>query len=376
MPQPIRVLVVEDSAFMRHVLCRKIEADPRFKVIATAEDGLDGVEKAVSLKPDVMTLDIEMPVLNGIDALKRIVRSTAVPVIMVSAQTQAGARATLDALALGAVDFVPKANGAPFIHEKLAAAALSRAATVKPTSEAAATIRPGRDQRARPGPAHTAPTPAKEPEGRPAKSAPRSGSTLLRLANDVGSVSPRIIVIGSSTGGPQALESILRQCPAEFPVPIVVAQHMPPTFTAALAERLHAGCPPRIVEAKHGDTLRAGTVYIAPGGMQMRVSGSAIDIAADAGESFYKPSVSVLSASAFAACGSATMGIMLTGIGADGAKEFAAIRNAGGWTIAQDQETCAVYGMPRSVIEADGASEVLPLPAIGYRLRDILSRLR
>lgn len=335
----IRVLVVDDSPFMRGVLPAKIEADPRFKVVGTAVDGRDAIEKTLAPSPDVVTLDIDMPNMNGIDALKEIVKQSTASVIMLSARTEQGAAITLEALSLGAVDFIPKSRGVDRIHEKLLAAVeartqKSRLATARP----AAAIR------------QTAP--------------PRAAGGAR--------VNAKICVIGSSTGGPQALQTVLSQLPDNLPVPVVVAQHMPPNFTKALAQRLNDTCKPKVVEATDGMTLSKGTVYISPGGMQTRVTAGEIKVSPDQGESLYKPSVDVLAESARGAFGKNVLGVMLTGMGADGAMEFAKLRKLGGYNISQDQASCVVYGMPRSLVESGGADEVLPLDQIGMRIRSAL----
>ena len=332
----IRVLVVDDSAFMRSALTRNIERDKRFKVIDTAADGREGVEKALRLKPDVVTLDVEMPVMNGIDALKEIVARSSIPVIMVSAVTESGAKTTMEALEFGAIDFIPKARGADLIHEKLFAAVTANLA------------------RKRPGP---------RPLSAPAAAPPsRADSPVFRGT-------PKILVIGSSTGGPQALQEVIGQLPANLPVPIVIAQHMPPQFTLALAKRLDAICPPKVVEATHGEPLVNGTVYIGPGGMHLRVTSTIIKVELEKGESLYKPSVDVLAESVLAAFGKNVLGVMLTGMGNDGMREFVKLHRAGAYNLVQDQASCVVYGMPRAVADAGGADEVLPLEKIGPRIR-------
>jgi two-component system chemotaxis response regulator CheB len=309
MADPIRVLVVDDSAFMRRALTRNIELDSRFKVIDTAVDGRDGVEKALRLQPDVMTLDVEMPVMNGLEALREIVARSFIPVVMVSAVTESGAKTTMEALEIGAVDFVPKANGADLIHEKLFAAAN----------------------------ANLARRPYGQRPQRPSVSMPPS-----RLDAPVFRGHPKIIVIGSSTGGPQALQALIGQLPVNLPVPVVIAQHMPPQFTLALAKRLDACCPPKVVEAKHGDPLVNGTISIGPGGMHLRVTPTSLKVEADRGESLYKPSVDVLAESALAAFGRNVLGVMLTGMGNDGMKEFVKLHQAGAYNLVQDQASCVV----------------------------------
>lgn len=347
MPEQIRVLVVDDSTFMRGALVRMIEKDARFKVVDIAVNGKEGVEKALALKPDVITMDVEMPVMNGIEALTEIMKGPKIPVVMVSTLTEAGAATTLKALELGAVDFIPKAlsdkdknifKGADEIHTKLAAAAgaANGRANVIAAQAAAA-------------PKVALPNPA----------------TVTR-------VNAKVVLIGSSTGGPKALQVVLSQLPNNIPVPVVIAQHMPPEFTLALAKRLDETCPPKIVEAKQGETLLPGTVYIAPGGMHLRITPTGVTIDDDKGESPYKPSVDVLAESAHRLFGKQVLAAMLTGMGADGAREFKRIKELGGYVIAQDQPTSVVYGMPRAVLENGGTSEVLPLDKIGSRIRSLL----
>jgi two-component system chemotaxis response regulator CheB len=336
MATPIRVLVVDDSAFMRGVLTRMIESDSRFKVIDTAANGREAVTKTLSLKPDVVTLDIDMPVMDGIEALKVIVRESSTPVIMLSAQTEDGAAITLKALEIGAIDFIPKSRGAELIHEKLMAAVGARSRRPRVSAPKPMAVRP--QARAAPG----------------------------------ARVNAKIVIIGSSTGGPQALQEVISQLPESLPVPIVVAQHMPPHFTKALAQRLNETCPPKVVEAQDGEQLVRGTIYIAPGGQQIRVTATEIKIAPDQGESLYKPSVDVLAESARAAFGKHVLGVMLTGMGGDGTIEFVKLRKAGAYNLSQDQASCVVYGMPRTLVEAGGADEVLPLESIGPRIRTAL----
>lgn len=332
----IRVLVVDDSPFMRGVLPAKIEADPRFTVVGTAVDGRDAVEKTLALKPDVVTLDIDMPVMNGLDALREIVRQSSASVVMLSARTEQGAAITLEALALGAVDFIPKSRGFERFHEKLLAA-------VEAKTQKARAVAPKPAVALRPAPP------------------PRAAGGVRANA--------KICIIGSSTGGPQALQVVLSQLPETFPVPIVVAQHMPPNFTKALAQRLNDLCKLTVVEAADGMALTKGTIYIAPGGMQARVTPTEIRISADNGESLYKPSVDVLAESARGAFGKNVLGVMLTGMGGDGAAEMTKLHKLGAFNISQDQASCVVYGMPRTLVEAGGADEVLPLDQIGQRMR-------
>jgi two-component system chemotaxis response regulator CheB len=333
----IRVLVIDDSAFMRRALVRRIELDGRFKVVDTASDGQEGVAKALSVKPDVITLDVDMPVLNGIDALRTIVAKTQIPVVMVSAQTHEGARVTIEALEIGAFDFIPKSQGTEGIHEKL----------------------------------HAAVTGGKRRTGAVAKPAVARPLPPARHMGGGIRMKPRVVLIGSSTGGPAALATLVAQLPKILPVPVVIAQHMPPHFTQALAKRLNDMGPPPVVEATHGEPL-GRKVYIAPGGMQLRLTNNEIRVEPDRGESLYKPSVDVLAESALGAFGGAVLAVMLTGMGNDGAAQFGKLKQAGAYVIAQDQATCVVWGMPRAVVEQKSADEVLPMERVGARISELI----
>jgi len=333
MINPVRVLVIDDSAFMRIVLTRMIASNPRFLVIDTASDGREAFEKALRLQPDVITLDVEMPAMNGLETLRMIVAKTRIPVVMVSAITHNSAAITIEALASGAVDFISKGNSAAHLHDKLLAAVQAP--------------RSPRDA------GHALPPPP----------------ATQRHIRSEGPINAQVVIIGSSTGGPQALHQILPIVPSCFPVPIIVAQHMPPHFTHALARRLDADCMVRIIEARDREPLLGGTVYIAPGGSQTRVTRSHLLVRADEGESPYKPSVAVLAESARRVFGAEVLAVMLTGMGNDGMRAFLDIRATGGHVIAQDARSCVVYGMPRAVIEAGAANEILTPEMIGCRLR-------
>lgn len=343
--KPVRVLVVDDSSFMRGALVRMIAKDPRFVVIDTAVNGKEGVEKAMALRPDVMTMDVEMPIMNGLEALGEVMKTSKTPVIMISTLTEAGAETTIKALELGAVDFIPKAfgdreknifRGAEELYEKLLAAAgvdtapLSTPMGARPMAAPAPLMQPG-----------------------------------LR-------VNARMVLIGSSTGGPKALQVLIEQLPVNLPVPVVIAQHMPPQFTLALARRLNEVCKIHVVELNDGDALVPGTVYISPGGKHSRVTLTNGKVDEDKGESLYKPSVDVLAESVVQTFGKSVIAVMLTGMGNDGMREFVKLKNLGAHVIAQDKESCVVYGMPKSVVEAGAASEVLPLDQIGKRVASLL----
>lgn len=352
MSAKVRVLVVDDSTFMRSALVRMIVRNPRFEVIDTATNGKEGVEKAKALKPDVITMDVEMPIMTGIEALREIMATVKIPVIMVSTLTEAGAKTTMEALEIGAVDFIPKAlndkdnnifRGADVIHEKLLAAA-----------HAGGGYKVSDDMRAE------APAAAK-----PKELAKLHGAEVARVL-------ARMVVIGSSTGGPKALQAVIQKLPARLPVPVLVAQHMPAQFTTALAKRLDETCAITVTEAKDGEVPVPGHVYIAPGGMHLRMTPTGLRVGEDKGESAYKPSVDVLTESVMGVLKGQVLAVMLTGMGNDGTKEFVKLRHAGGHIIAQDQATSVVYGMPKAVFDAGGASEVLALEKIGERIASLI----
>ncbi|MCW2316239.1 two-component system chemotaxis response regulator CheB [Rhodoblastus acidophilus] len=333
---PIRVLVVDDSSFMRNAITRHIQRDARFRVIDTATNGREAIAKAEQHKPDVITMDVEMPEMNGIDALKQIIAKSSIPVIMVSSQTEAGAKTTIQALQLGAMDFIPKAGGFEQLHEKLHAVVGATRARSRP---------------------QVAPPPVTAPR--------RALPMRVRVSK------PNLVVIGSSTGGPRALCQVLEALPKNFPAPIVIAQHMPPQFTAAMAKWLSDVCAIKVVEASDDMTLQPGVAYVGPGGMQFRVVNGKAKIAAAQGESLYKPSVDVLADSAAVSGSANVLAIMLTGMGNDGSKGFAKLKDGGAYVMAQDQATSSVWGMPRAVAESGCADEILPVGEIGKRIKAV-----
>ncbi len=329
--QQIGVLVVDDSNFMRNAIVRHIERDKRLKVLDTAANGRDAVAKALQFRPDVITMDVEMPEMNGIEALRQILAKTNIPVVMVSAQTEAGAKTTIQCLQLGAVDFIPKAQGFDNLHDKLFAVVNERRASKTKIVQPALKVAP-------------------QPAARSAR------------------LDARLVVIGSSTGGPRALHKLLSQLPKNFPAPIVVAQHMPTQFTAAMAKWLSETCAINVVEAANDMPLVAGTAYVGPGGMQFRLANGRAKISPPQGESLYKPSVDLLAESAASACGGHVLAIMLTGMGNDGARGFSRLKKDGGYILAQDQISSTVFGMPRAVIESGCADEILGIEEMGKRV--------
>lgn len=348
----VKVLVVDDSAFMRSALTNMLASDPGLLVIGTAKDGLEAIAKVKTLKPDIVTLDIEMPRMDGLEALKHIMADNPLPVIMVSSLTVEGASVTLRALEMGALDFIPKNLKDLSVNilkiqeilvdkiKTLANRGVRRLPKVEPLPEMDQLLEDL----------------FVEPEDRV------GGRTL-------GKFKLNLLAIGTSTGGPKALQEVLTALPSNFPVPVVIAQHMPPNFTGPFAERLDSLTKVKVMEAKHGDVLKPGVVYIAPGGGNMRVkrgqtTEAVIDISETREDYIYCPSVDALMESTSEAFPGRTLAIIMTGMGHDGLEGIRHVKKHGGRVFAQDEATCVVYGMPRAVVDAGLADKVLPINKI------------
>ncbi|MDX1490449.1 MAG: chemotaxis response regulator protein-glutamate methylesterase [Pseudohongiellaceae bacterium] len=344
---PIRVLVVDDSGFFRRRLCEIINAAPNLEVIGTANNGQEAIEKTAELKPDVITMDYEMPVMDGITSVREITRQYGTPVLMFSSLTYEGARVTLDALEAGAIDYLPK----NFDEISRNSAEIRRTLHDRIVSVSRAKARAG---------LVSAPVVEAPPQPRPVAT-PRRGQK------------PSVLVIGASTGGPMALQQVLVQLPANFPVPILLVQHMPATFTRAFAERLDRLCKISVSEAVDGDVLRAGHAYLAPGGMQMMIESrgqAKVKVIPGDERLHYKPSVDVTFGSAANEYGARVLGVVLTGMGSDGREGARMLKARGARIWVQDEESCVIYGMPMAVSKAGLAEEELPLERIGERLRE------
>lgn len=343
-PARIRVVIVDDSALVRQLLTEIINDTSDLQVVGTAPDPLIAREMIRSLNPDVITLDVEMPRMDGLEFLARLMRSRPMPVVMVSSFTARGADVTLRALELGAVDFIAKpqlgsaselADYAEQVAEKLRAAAGARVAR-----------RPGRSS---------------------ALPSVASGA----IATD------RVIVIGASTGGVEALREVLARLPANMP-PILIAQHMPGGFTRSFAQRLNSLCEIAVKEGEDGEPLRQGQAYIAPGGCHMLLAGKAgklvVRLSDAPAVNRHRPSVDTLFRSAAQAMGGRCIGVMLSGMGADGADAMLEMRRRGAYNIAQDEASCVVFGMPKQAIAAQAVHDVLPLGDISQRLVELSLR--
>lgn len=368
----IKVLVVDDSGFFQRRVSEIINADPRLEVIATASNGKEGVEKALALKPDVITMDYEMPVMDGVTAVRNIMSQCPTPVLMFSSLTYEGARITLDALDAGAVDFLSKqfdaiAASEAHLHKTLTDRICDVAATGKKSTMPANTQKPVNRTVAINTPRQSI-APSTPSAITPAKSSGSSSAKTLRHVE--------LVVIGTSTGGPAALQNIFKQIPADFSKPIIIVQHMPGSFTKAFAERLNKLSPLTVSEAQQGDKLKPGHVYVAPGGMQLLLdgrNGGSIHIHESDERISYRPSVDIALASAAKHFGRKVLAVILTGMGSDGKEGAQLLKQAGGTIWAQDEASCVIYGMPMAVVKAGLVEKSLPLDEIGIKIFDEVS---
>ncbi len=353
----IRVLIADDSALMRREIKRIIESDPDLEVIAAARNGQDALEKTIELQPDVVALDINMPVMDGLTALQRIMMQAPRPVVMISSLTQEGARITYEALELGAVDFVGKPDGtislnidkvAHDIIYKIKAAARSNRSRLRLRRQKLPLVS-------------------------------RKESFAVSRRRTPKSDFDKIVVIGQSTGGPNTIMDILPLIPEDFEAPILLVQHMPGTFTPSFAQRLDKNCAIRVKEAQSGDIIKPGWGYLAPGDIHMTIAprgmgnpGFIIRLSKTPSDTLHMPSVDVTMMSVVKYLGNQTIGVLLTGMGDDGADAMVHIRRAGGRTIAESEETAVVFGMPREAIARGGAEFVLPSYSIAEKIIELV----
>lgn len=350
----IRVLVADDSALMRQTLKRIIDADPAMELAGVARDGEDAVAKARELKPDVVTMDINMPKLDGISALQIILSEKICPVVMVSSLTQRGAVTTFECLELGAFDFVGKPDGT--VSSQMGTVAAELIAKVK-AAAASRVVDHGRQGR------------AQRMASRPPPRSIVMSSPAMQAA----------VTIGISTGGPATLLDVLPLLPKDLPASVFLVQHMPASFMAAFARRLDDNCSLKVVEAQAGMTVEPGVCYVAPGGLHLcpyrKVSGTIVIRTPAQPETLFMPSVNVMMEAVLKAYGRNTVGVLMTGIGDDGASQMVAVRQAGGQTIAESAETAVVYGMPREAAERGGAEVVVPSYQVAEEIVSALKRV-
>ncbi len=361
----VKVLVVDDSGFFRRRVTEILSADPNIQVIGTAVNGREAIDQALALKPDVITMDYEMPMMDGITAVRAIMRRCPTPVLMFSSLTHEGARVTLDALDAGAVDYLPKnfedisrnpQKVRQMLCEKIHTLARSNRRLGSFAQAPAAVSSPSQ--------AHlpAAPAPAR-PSTAPATPGPGSPAPKRR--------SYRLVAIGTSTGGPVALQRVLTQLPGNFPAPIVLIQHMPAAFTKAFAERLDKLCRICVKEAADGDMLRPGLALLAPGGKQMMIDGrGAVKILPGDERLNYKPCVDITFGSAARSFNDKVLAVVLTGMGADGREGARMLKQAGSQVWAQDEASCVIYGMPMAIVKANLADAVYGLDDIGRHLAE------
>jgi two-component system chemotaxis response regulator CheB len=356
MPQQTktRILIVDDSSFMRMAIRSVLSKEPSFDIVGTAADGMEGVEKAIALKPDLITMDVEMPRMDGISALKQIMSKAPTKVIMVSTLTNEGARSTFEALDAGAIDYIPKN-----VTDSSDAQNIFRQELMRKIKEAVASR-------------------MRRPTNAPA-SAPRAvipGTLSLQRPTSSKFLGKKIqyVGIGASTGGPVALQEVLSRIPVNFPYGIMVGIHMPKAFTGPYADRLNAKCSMTIREAVDGDILKSGLALVAPGGLHTTLvrQGSNLVVRTQPISNYpqyvYIPSVDLMLSSMAEATNGAMLGVILTGMGNDGFKGMQLIKQKGGVTIAQDEASSTIYGMPKACVDGGVADEVLSLGQIGFEI--------
>ena len=338
----VKVVVVDDSAFMRKAIQTMLEKDTEITVVGTAKNGEEGLEKVRDLDPDVVTMDIEMPKMDGLTALRHIMMEMPRPVLMISSLTTEGAEATLKALELGAVDFIPK----QLSRVSLDIVRIEEDLQFKVRAIAGRKLRPLRPR---------APDAAKS-------EAMERKRTRMKPS---GSLGRDVVAIGVSTGGPPAVQEVLSGLPSNFPAGILIAQHMPGAFTGPFAKRLDGVCELRVKEAEHGERFTPGTAYVAPGGMHLRidqkVSHINVVVSEEPREALYKPSVDELMGSVAAGVGRRALAVILTGMGHDGREGVRALKEKGGRALAQSDESCVVYGMPKAIVDAKLADRVVDI---------------
>lgn len=373
---PGKVLVVDDSALMRRLLSAVLTQAGW--TVAAARNGREGVEQLLEWQPDVVTLDINMPEMDGLTALSLMMQARPTPIVMVSSLTEKGAQATMEALALGAVDFIAKPGGTISLSIDDIQALLPE----KVRTASRIRLRPGRPAAAMPAPVQRAPRPAL---ARPAPASPRTTTSAPASASPAplrGGMGrcPGLVLIGISTGGPRTLEDVLPQLPADFPWPVLVAQHMPPNFTLAFAQRMDRMCALEVVEVGEPMPLEPGRIHIGRGGTDLvvveRLGRLVAQPRPESPAHPWHPSADVMVESAMRVLpASQLVGVLMTGMGFDGARAMAELKARGGRTIAEAESSCVVFGMPSELIQRGGASVVLPSQDVARQLRTWVQRL-
>ena len=380
----VKVLVVDDSSFFRRRVSEILEQDSDIQVIGFAVNGREAVEKAAQLRPDMITMDVEMPVLDGISAVKEIMASNPTPILMFSSLTRDGATATFDALDAGAMDFLPKKfediarnneDAIKLLQNKVKDIGRRRLPRTFKAATPPKSVIPAKPTTSTLSQRTSTLTPSiKQPDRSFQRAATKAPSGTSIASMRASGKQYQLVAIGTSTGGPVALQTILTQLPANFPHPILLIQHMPAAFTPAFAARLNGLCQIKVKEAQQGDRLQPGTAYLAPGGQQMMVEGRGANrtlrVFEDHSERIsYKPSVDVTFASAAKTYQGDVLAIVLTGMGADGRDGARMLKQTGATIWAQDEKSCVVYGMPQAIANAGLSSESLALNDFAARIK-------
>jgi two-component system chemotaxis response regulator CheB len=366
----MKVLIVDDSAFFRRRVAEILNAHSDLQVVGDAVNGKDAIEKTKLLRPDVITMDIEMPVMDGITSVRHIMNECPTPIIMFSSLTHDGAKATLDALEAGALDFLPKKfediakdkkEGTKVLQDRVCA--LGRRSGLMRRSSVP---KPSIDTTTKSVPTTSRTSSARSVQPTESRDTNRSAVSRSSVARKSSGKSYKLLAIGTSTGGPVALQKVLADFPSNFKLPIILVQHMPAAFTPAFALRLNSLCKITVKEAEHGDVLKPGLAYLAPGGKQMLIEGRGANatikiLEDDSARMTYKPSVDLSFGSAAKVYGGDVLGVILTGMGADGREGSRMLKQRGAKIWAQDEQSCVVYGMPQAVTVAGISEENIAL---------------
>jgi len=366
----MKVLIVDDSAFFRRRVAEILNAHSDLQVVGDAVNGKDAIEKTKLLRPDVITMDIEMPVMDGITSVRHIMNECPTPIIMFSSLTHDGAKATLDALEAGALDFLPKKfediakdkkEGTKVLQDRVCA--LGRRSGLMRRSSVP---KPSIDTTTKSVPTTSRTSSARSVQPTEARAVNRPSVSRSSVARKSSGKSYKLLAIGTSTGGPVALQKVLADFPSNFKLPIILVQHMPAAFTPAFALRLNSLCKITVKEAEHGDVLKPGVAYLAPGGKQMLIEGRGANatikiLEDDSARMTYKPSVDLSFGSAAKVYGGDVLGVILTGMGADGREGSRMLKQRGAKIWAQDEQSCVVYGMPQAVTIAGISEENIAL---------------
>ena len=351
MAPKIRIIVVDDSAFMRRAITMMLEDEPDFEIVATASNGEDAIKSILELKPDVVTLDIEMPGISGLEVLERIMSEYPTPIIMISSLSTEGAKETIKALELGAVDFIPKSLSYVSLDIiKIKELLVEKVRSIGSRKKSILKIFAHRK-----------------------KLLPVLDMNSKSVGRKI-----RFVTIGISTGGPRTLQEVIPRLPKNFPRPVMIVQHMPPKFTKSLADRLDNMSEIKVKEAEHGEVIRSGCVYIAPGGLHMLLKKNHANINVTLtdkpSDSLHKPSVDVMLNSVVDIYGSQVLSVIMTGMGKDGLKGSQEVHRKNGKVLAENEDSCVVYGMPKAVVDAGIADRVIRADGIAEAIIDYVSQ--